>query len=216
MSLPRVAIIAVVNLCCGFAWAQEPRVLSLDEAFARVLDKHPGLARFVHLREGARAQLDAESQGPPLRLEIDLENAPRSGQDSSFDTAEASLSLVSVFERGGKREARRSVAEAGGELLTIQEEQQRADLLAEVARRYLDVVTMQRLAELESADVVQRERAVTAATQRVRAGATPDSVRLAAEAAHARALMRRARAHARTRAAILSLVALWKSRTPDF
>jgi len=159
MSLPRVAIIAVVNLLCGLAGAQEHKVLSLDDAFARALDKHPGLARFVHLREGAQAQLEAESQGPPLRLEFDLENAPRSGQDSSFDTAEASISLASVMERGGKREARRAIAEAGGELLTLQEEQQRADLLAEVARRYLDVAGLQKLWDLEAADVVQRERA---------------------------------------------------------
>ena len=126
MSLPRVAIIAVVNLLCGLAGAQEHKVLSLDEAFARALDKHPGLARFAHLREGTLAKLEAESQGPPLRLEFDLENAPRSDQDSSFDTAEATLGLASVIERGGKREARRAIAEAGGELLTLQEEQQRA------------------------------------------------------------------------------------------
>ena len=52
MSLPRVAFIAVVNLFCGLAGAQDHKVLSLDEAFARALEKHPGLARFVHLREG--------------------------------------------------------------------------------------------------------------------------------------------------------------------
>ena len=75
---------------------------------------------------------------------------------------------------------------------------------------------LQKLWDLEAADVAQRERAVTAATQRVRAGATPDSVRLAAEAAHTRAIMRRDRAQARTRAAMLSLAALWKSRAADF
>ena len=168
------------------------------------------------MREGARAALDAESQGPPLRLELELENAPRSDQDSSFDSAETTLSLASVFERGGKREARAAAAGAQLSALELQGEQRRADLLAEVARRYLDVVAAQSMADLADAEVKQRQEVLSATAQRVRAGATPDSVRLAAEAALARATLQRERVTTQGLAAALRLSLLWRSRAPDF
>ncbi len=216
MSFRWVAFTAAVILSCEFASAQAPRVLSLDSAFARALEKNPELARLDSVREGARASLDAESQRPPMRLELELENAPRSDQDSSFDSAETTLSLASVFERGGKREAR--VAAAGAQLnaLELQGEQRRADLLAEVARRYLDVVAAQSMANLADAEVKQRQEVLGATAQRVRAGATPDSVRLAAEAALARATLQRERLRTQGLAAALRLSLLWRSRAPDF
>ena len=53
MSFRWAAFIAVVSWSCGLALAQEPRVLTLDTAFSRALEKHPELARFNHLREAA-------------------------------------------------------------------------------------------------------------------------------------------------------------------
>ncbi len=181
MSFRWAAFIAAVSCSCGPASAQEPRVLTLDAAFSRTLEKHPELARFNHLREAARAAADAEGRGPPMRLEFELENAPRSDQDSSFDTAEATLSLASVFELGDKREARVAVGDAQFSALVVREEQRRADLLAEVARRYLDFVATQLMADLVAVEVAQREGVVEAAGRRVLAGAAPESVRLAAD-----------------------------------
>ena len=216
MSFRWAAFIAAVCWSCGLASAQEPRVLTLDTAFTRTLEKHPELARFSHLREAAQASHDAETQGPPIRVEFELENAPRTDQGSSFDTAEVTLSLASAFERGGKREARVAFADAQLSALVLQEEQRRVDLLAEVARRYLDFVTAQAMADLIAVDVTRREKVVDAAARRVRAGASPESVHLAAEAALARASMQRDRLRAETNAAALRLAILWSSRDPDF
>lgn len=215
MSIRWAAFVAAVS-CCGLASAQEPRLLSQDAAFSRALEKHPELARFNYLREAASAAVDADGQRPPMRLEFELENGPRTHQDSAFDTAEATLSLASVFERGGKREARIAVADAQLSALVVREEQRRADLLAEVARRYLDLVATQSMAQLAATDVAQRERLVEATAKRVRAGASPESVHLAAEASLARSIMQRDRLLAETHAAALRLSILWKSREPDF
>jgi outer membrane protein, heavy metal efflux system len=212
----RCAAIFAAVFFCGLAGAQEPRVLTLDAAFARVLAKHPDLTRFAHLREGAAATRDAEDQRPPLGLNLDLENAPRSGQDSSFDTAEATLSLASVIERGNKRAARVAVADAQLGAIAMQEEQRRVDLLAEVARRYFDLLSLQSMEELAARDLAPREKAVDAATQRVRAGATPESIRLAADAALVRATLQRDRLRVQTSAAARRLAVLWQGREPDF
>ena len=204
-------------VCAQAAGAQDaPRTLTLDGAFARALERHPDLRRFAHLRDGAAAALTAQGQRPPLRVELELENAPRSGRDSSFDSAEATLSLASVFERGSKRAARLAVADAQLGALALQEEQRGADLLAEVARRYLDLLSLQSLAELADGDLAQREYAVTAAAQRVRAGAASESVRLAAEAAAVRATLQRDRIRVQSGAAARGLAVLWQAREPDF
>jgi cobalt-zinc-cadmium efflux system outer membrane protein len=216
MSFPRTALAAVVLVFCGAAQAQTPRTLTLDSAFERVIEKHPDLARFKHLREGAEAVVDIEALRAPLRMDVELENAPRSNRDSLFDSAEATLSLASVLERGGKREARVAIAGAQRDLLATHERQQRTDLLAEVARRYLDLLAYQSMAELAESDVAQRDKAVTAAAQRVRAGATPESVRLAAEGALARAHLQRQRLRAQSTAAAARLALLWSSRELDF
>jgi outer membrane protein, heavy metal efflux system len=216
MAFRFAATLVAAGFLCGLASAQTPRVLTLEAAFAQVLDRHPDLARFAHLREGAAAQRDVEDQRPALRAELEIENAPRSGQDSSFDSAESTLSLSSVFERGNKRAARVAVADAQLGAFTLQEEQRRADVLAEVARRYLDVLSLQSMSEVAVADLAHREKAVDAAAQRVRAGATPESVRLAAEAAVVRASLQRDRLRAQTAAAARALAVLWQGREPDF
>lgn len=216
MSFRWAAYIAAAYLCCGLAFAQDTRTLSLSTAFQRALDKHPGLARFGYLRVGAQATVDAESQRVPLRLEVELENAPRTDQQSAFDTAEATLSLASVFERGGKRQARIDVATAQLDALSMRQEQQRADLLAEVARRYLDLLSVQSQESISDLELAQRRKAVAAAEQRVRAGATPESVHLAAEAALVRSTLARERLRAERMAATRRLAILWGGRDPDF
>jgi len=215
MSIRCAALLAALSSCCASAWAQSG-TLTLDAAFARALEKHPQLARYEPLRAAASAHVESESQGAPLRLGLELENAPRTRQDSSFDSAETTLSLASVIERGGKRDARRALAEARLESLNLEQEQARADLLAEVARRYLDLVATQSLGEVAAAEVRQREVMVDAAAKRVRAGAAPESVHLAAEAAAARARLLHDRGIAQREAAARRLAILWSSQEPDF
>lgn len=216
MPVRPAAFVAALMLCCAPAWSQTSRTISLETAFTRTLENHPDLARFEPLREMTLAQAEAETQRPPLRLGLEVENAPRSEQDSAFDTAETTLSLASVIETGGKREARRAVADARLGALTLEQEQRRADLLAEVARRYLDLLAAQSLVEIADREVTQRESMVEAAHKRLRAGASPESVSLAAEAGVARARLLRDRSEAQRQAATRRLAILWNSREPGF
>jgi cobalt-zinc-cadmium efflux system outer membrane protein len=126
------------------------------------------------------------------------------------------LSLASILERGGKRAARQAVADAQMQALGLEEQARRLDLLAEVARRYLDVLAAQTLVQIAETDLTQRQQLVEASAQRVRAGAAPESVRLSAEAAVARARLQRERAVAETRVAARRLAAMWNDRAPNF
>ena len=112
MSFRWVAFIAAVILSCG-------------------LRVGAGTAR-SHARRRIRARARENIRSWPASTPCERAHAPHSmrkasvhrcagarageraalGQDSSFDSAETTLSLASVFERGGKREARAAAADA--------------------------------------------------------------------------------------------------------
>jgi outer membrane protein, heavy metal efflux system len=192
------------------------RALTLDEAFTRTLARHPDLARFRYLNEGAQAARDEAAQSPSLNAGLQIENAPGNGAAAGFDQAETTLSLASVLELGGKRAAREAVANAQMQSLSRDEDARRLDLLAEVARRYLDLLAAQSSVQIANTELTQREHVADAAAQRVRAGASPESIRLSADAAVARARLIRERSVADTQAAARRLAAMWNDRTPDF
>ncbi|QGW63803.1 TolC family protein [Lysobacter soli] len=190
--------------------------LTLDDAFARVAASHPDL-RLPALRgEILAAELDEALQRPALRAGVELENAPGTGEYSGVDGAELTLSLASVLERGGKRDARRALAQGRIDALAPEREAARLDLLAETARRYLDVVGAKHRRDLADADIAQRTRTVAAARHRFQAGASPESVLLTAQAALARAQLEQRRAAQTMDAARQHLAALWGEREPRF
>lgn len=189
---------------------------TLDDAFARVADTHPQL-RLIGARNNVlRAELDRAQLRPALVAGVELENAFGTGEASGLSGAELTLTLASVLERGGKLDARRVLANSRIDALAVEREAQRLDLLAEVARRYLDIVAAQHQAQIAELDVAQRKLTVVAARERHTAGASPESVVLTAQAALARAELDQVRAEARADAARQHLAALWGERGPSF
>ena len=190
--------------------------LTLDDAFARVEQAHPDLRLAGGQRTVLTAELDRASFKPPLVVGASAENVLGTGEASGLSGAELTLTLASVLERGGKLDARRALVQSRIDSLALQRESKRLDLLAEVARRYLAVVSAQRQREIADLDIGQRKRTVAGARHRLQAGASPESVVLTAEAALARAELERARAVQREAGAKQHLAALWGERDPSF
>ncbi len=190
--------------------------ISLDAAFARVAQAHPQLRLFGARLDGLEAERARASLRPALVAGAGIENALGTGKASGLDEAEITLSLASVFERGGKLDARRTLVQSRIDALTVEREAQRLDLLAETARRYLAVVAARHQARIARLDIEQRERTVAAASARHRAGASPESVVLTAEVALARAELDLSRAEQRQSAARQHLASLWGERAPTF
>lgn len=213
----RLAAIAVLLLAsCLAAAQQENSPLSLDDAFARVADTHPEL-RLLAVRDRVLlAERDHASLRPAWIASASVENALGTGAVSGLNGAELTLSLASVFERGGKLDARRTLANGRIDALAVDRETRRLDLLAETARRYLAVVAARRQRSIAELDIAQRKRAVSGARQRVQAGASPESVLLSAQATLARAELDRDRALQRHASARQHLAALWGERAPVF
>lgn len=191
-------------------------LFTLDQAIQRVASTHPDLRLVDGRRDVLQASLDVAGLRPPLTLGATMENAAGSGAYRGFDQAELTVTLAGTLERGGKLDARRALAQANIDSLAPQREVNRLDLLAETARRYLAVTAALRQGEIAEVDIEQRKRTVEAARRRHEAGAAPESVVLAAQAALAEAELDCARARQRERAARQTLAALWNQRDPDF
>ncbi len=216
MRLHIAALAACVAAClAGFPAAAADR-LTLDDAFALVHQAHPDLRLAAGQRDVLTAELERASFKPPLVVGTSAENILGTGEASGLSGAELTLTLASVLERGGKLDARRALVQSRLDSLAVQREAKRLDLLAEVARRYLAVVSAQKQREIADLDIGQRRRTVAGARHRLQAGASPESVVLTAEAALARAELERARAAQREAGARQHLAALWGERAPDF
>jgi cobalt-zinc-cadmium efflux system outer membrane protein len=190
--------------------------LTLDQAFAHVAASHPDL-RLVAARTGVlEAERDLAAQKPALAASVELENGFGTGAARALDGAEITLTLSSVLERGGKLDARRTLAQSRIDALAIERETRRLDLLAETARRYLAIVGAEQHAKVAELDIEQRQRAVKAAQLRLQAGASPEAVVLTAQAELARAELSRDRARQEAVAAGQQLAALWGERNPEF
>ena len=216
MSVRPAAFAALVAVLVAALPARAGDRLTLDDAFARVARFHPDLRLDVPRARTLEAERDEAAQRPAFTAGASLENAVGTGDYAGLDGAEPSLTLASVLERGGKREARVLLAQSRIDALALQREATRLDLLAETARRHLAVAGVQRQAEIARADIEQRRRAVTAARERMNAGASPESVLLTAQAALACAELDVRRAEQATVAAKQHLAALWGEREPRF
>jgi len=212
----RLTALAVCAVLFAAPAARAADRLTLDDAIARVASNHPELRLFEVRGEALTAERELAVQRPALVAGAGIENAPGTGDYRGVKAAEVSLTLASVLERGGKLDARRTLAQGRIDQLAVERETRRLDLLAEVARRHLAISAALQRQDIAATDVQQRQRTLAAARARLQAGASPESVVLTAAANLARSELAQARAQQQWQVARQQLAALWGERNPDF
>ncbi|WP_250462165.1 TolC family protein [Microbulbifer litoralis] len=205
----RLLLLVPLIFATSRAPAQPPdtgKQLTLAEAIDRILAQNPELAVFRFRDAALAGRAQTVGLRPPLTLGGELENF---GGEGGSEDAELTVSLSSVIELGGQRAARVHVAGARRDLLQAERQARALDLLGEVTRRYVDVLTAQQQLALARDSAALAGDTLGAVERRVQAAASPRAEALRARAALARARLavqqwqRQLRYHKR------ALVSLW-------
>jgi len=161
--------------------------ISLDDAIAKTLASNPELLAFGYQLEAAQGRVQQAALAPNPELSVAVEDSLGTGDFQGFDSAETTISLAWVFERG-VRDYRVTAAQADASLFGIEAEILRVDIAAETARRFLTVLANYARAATVSEAVRLAEETVSAVQRRVEAGRTPqaDLTRAEAELAFAK------------------------------
>ena len=148
----------------------EHRNLSLEQAISYVLENNPALKAAGYESRAAAARIRSAGLTPALHTSIEFENFGGDGILSGSDGLESTLSLSKVLELGDKARLRGDVARHEALVLHNEQDAERLDILADTAKRFIEVVSNQeRLAIAEkSLELVQRTHDVV--KQRVEAG----------------------------------------------
>jgi cobalt-zinc-cadmium efflux system outer membrane protein len=212
--------LAWLLLATPLTWAQEPQTelppLTLPEAAARVLEQNPRLMAGEYSRAAADAATDSAGMNPQWSVGLDIDNFLGTGVLSGLDGSETTLRLSRIFQPSNIRDGRVSVAGAQSASVDNALESERLDLMALLARRFVEVVYQQEQLALADQAVETWQRATGLALERERAGAAPAVHRLQTEIRTARAKLMLEDAEHELDAARLLLAATWGDTDDDF
>ncbi len=190
--------------------------ITLPEAAALALLRHPGLKAYAFERRVAEARKLQSGLRPNPRLKIEMEEVAGSGERSGFDAAETSIALGQLIERGGKRDKRIRVASLETELAEMAYESRRLDVLKEVTTSFVEVLAAQERRALTEQLRDLSQTAQAAVAQRVAAGKDSGVEELRAGVALAQSQIEARNAARDLVSARQRLATAWGARTPVF
>jgi len=155
--------------------------LGLREAIAAALVGSPELAAFSYdVRAGEARTLQANAIPNP-QLAFEIENVGGSGRRQGFEQTESTVFLRQLIELGGPRAARRRAAEAGREISAWQYEAARLAALTATQKAFVATLAAQERLALTGEQLAAATDAVSAAGERIAAGAASPTERTRAE-----------------------------------
>ena len=150
--------------------ANGDRSLLLEQALINVLENNPSLKAAGYESRAAAARIRNAGLTPALRASIDFENFGGSGVLDGTDALESTLSLSKVLELGGKARLRSDVARNEALVLGNEQDAERLDILAETAKRFVQVVSDQHRVTIAEKALTLTQHTHDVVSQRVRAG----------------------------------------------
>lgn len=206
----------ILALSTGPASAQDPRVVTLDDALeltgvAEQADSvtNPRLVGPRAETEAAAALVDQARLRPNPEVSFEVENVAGSGVFSGLQSTEYTLSVGQRLELGGKRSARIDAAEAQAELASLRADLTTVELGQLVRERYLAAAAAAARVELAEDVVARNEELARIAGVLVEVGREPPLRALRADATLAEARARLVEAEAESLSARTALASLW-------
>lgn len=173
------ALMAAIGFLPAFAeiCPREPDApyahLSLDQAVRQALesDLRPGAARAAVAT--ARTERAVAALRPSDTVNLDFENFPGVGLAAEIDSLEVTGTFNRVWERGGKREARSTLAERSVDIAEAGLDISKADIAFEIQSLYVELALTQERASLAAARLEAARNAEALIAKRVEAARDP-------------------------------------------
>lgn len=161
--------------------------ITLNDAIKATLQHNPQLMGYEFRAKALAGEQKTASLKPQLRLASQFENIAGSGDFKGVDAGELTLSLSSVIELGGQRDARIGLVTARQQQLESTQRLLTLDLLTQVTQQFIALVAAQeQLKFLQQTQQLAQEN-INSLNRQVQAGRTPEAELLRAKAALARA-----------------------------
>jgi len=190
--------------------------LTLRQALEMAFAGNPDLAAFSWEVRSGDARILQAGLIPNPELGVELENFLGTEPSRNFETLEATLSIGQLVELGGKRAARIKLASSEKEVSIWEYEAKRADVAAEVAKAFVEVLSAQdRLTLAEEFSRLAKE-VLSAVAARVAAGKISPVEETKASVALSIAGIDLERARRTTEGARKRLAATWGNAKPMF
>jgi cobalt-zinc-cadmium efflux system outer membrane protein len=211
-------LLGAMTLFCIAARAADPPAgeLDLGTAVALALERNPDLKSTTLALKVADAGIEQAGLRPAPEARLELEDFAGSGATAGVDALQTTLTLSRVIELGDKRALRIGVAEAGRALADRDREIAELDLVAEVARRFLHVVSDQVQLELTREATRLAENTVEAVGDRVAAAKAPEVELHRARIALSRTRIEREHAEHELAVTRRKLAAMWGDTETQF
>jgi cobalt-zinc-cadmium efflux system outer membrane protein len=197
--------------------ASEPRgAITLAQALDAALKSNPELTASRYELTAAQARIVQAGKRLNPELSLELENFAGGGEAQGTDALETTLAFSQVVELGGKRSLRRSIAEVDSDLITLDLRARQLDLLADVTRRFIDVVAAQERIRFADENVAIAQRTLDAIAARVKAARSPVAEESRARITLTRAQIDRRQATLALETARSALSLTWGRVDPQF
>lgn len=207
------AVVACLLFAAASAQAAE---VTLAGAIDLALKRNPGLVASRYELTASQARAVQAGLRPNPELLLELENFAGRGQMSGVRSLETTLSLSQVIELGNKRSLRSAAALADSDLASIEQRARQLDVLADVTRRFVEVVAAQERVRLAGEATQLARQTLDAINVRVEAARTPVAEGSRARIALTRAAIEERQALIALRAARYNLAACWGDAEPAF
>lgn len=216
MSVRMGLVLAVTGILGGYAPLSSGNELTLEQAVAQALAKHPSLTAQAQSVRAAERHAEALALQPQWTVGAELENVLGTGAVSGIHGAETTLRLSRAIELGGKLAARERVGAA--EVARQSEGIGRLQVViaAQAAERHIVVVGHQRRLEILRSHLSLATANRALLTRWVEAGRGSDAELLQADVALIDARLRVEDADHELDSARVALAALWGESDPEF
>ena len=193
----------------------DKRTISLREAVTRTIQHNPDLRAFDYQLKAQEGRVMQAGRAPSPELNLELEDVLGTGAHRGIDSAQTTLSIGWVLERG-VRQRHIDAARAGSSLFSVEADIKQLDAAAETARRYLVSLAYQARRVNADKTVQLAEETTDAVRKRVKAGKTPEAELSRARAELARRKLQREDIEHELVSANRRLAAQWGETTADF